>query len=374
VGLVSQSLLVSLVAVMVVAVVGTVALWPRLAGRGPASVAGRLSTLLLCQVLAVALTGVLLNRYFSFYASWSELLPQSSSARAVGLTPVTPPPGGGGHSLVTGTGATGAPATLGARVGTPDHRPGRLVPVTVPGTGGLSESGYVYLPPQYDAHPAERFPAVLVLAGYPGHVITLVHRLEVPGQMNRQLSAGTVHPMVMVLMSPTVAPPRDTECADVPGGPQVATYLSRDVPAYVSAHFRVRPTWGVLGASTGGFCATKLATTHPGTFAAAVSMSGTVHPREDSTTGELYGHQPALRERSDATWLLRHRPVPRVSYLLTASRTEGEVYGDLRDLVAVVRPPASVQTIVLAKGGHNFGVWLRELPTCLQWLSARLSA
>lgn len=372
-GLLSQSLLVALLALMAVALIGVVALWPRLAGRGPVVVAGRVGTLLVCQVLAVALTGVLLNRYFSFYASWSELLPQSSSSSVVGLTPVTPLPAGGRGSMSTGTPATAAPVTLGARVGTPDRRPGRLVPVTIPGTGGLSESGYVYLPPQYAENPRERFPAVLVLAGYPGHVITLVNRLEVPGQMDRQLSAGTARPMIMVLMSPTAAPPRDTECADVPGGPQVETYLSKDVPAYVDAHFRVRPTWGILGASTGGFCATKLATLHPSTFAAAVSMSGTVHPREDSTTGELYGHQPALRNRSDATWVLTHRPVPRVSYLLTGSHTEGEVYGDLRDLVAVVRPPASVQTIVLAQGGHNFGVWLREMPTCLQWLSAKLT-
>lgn len=372
-GLLSAGFLAALAVVVLVATVGTTLAWPRLSGGGAAAYAGRLALVLTCQLLAVALTATALNRYFDFYASWGELIPRTTVATPVTTPTLVTPPG-----VVTTHGRTATPPTPApqpaAYVGVPDPRPGRLVPITVPGTGGLSEQGYAFLPPQYDeaAHRGERFPAVLVLAGYPGHVVTLLNRLQVPGTMDRLLADGTGRPMVMVLLSPTVAPPRDTECADVPGGPSVETYLAKDVPTWVNTHFRTSGDWAVLGASTGGFCALKLATRHPQVFSSAVSLSGYVHPLEDSTTGELYGHDPALRAHSDPIWLLRHGPAPRVSYLLTASRTESEVYPQVQEFVSVVRPPASVSTIVLASGGHNFGVWLSELPTALRWLSARL--
>ncbi len=366
-GLLSGTFLALLALAALVVTAGTTLVWPRLSGGGAPAYGGRLALVLTCQLLAVALTATVLNRYFDFYASWGELLPHATVAAPVTTAPVPPAPGRASSPPVP------QPA---AYAGVPDSRPGRLMPITVPGTGGLSEQGYAFLPPQYDeaAHRGERFPAVLVLAGYPGHVVTLLNRLEVPGTMDRLLADGTARPMVMVLLSPTVAPPRDTECADVPGGPSVETYLAKDVPTWVDAHLRTTGDWGVLGASTGGFCAIKLATRHPDVFSSAVSLSGYVHPLEDGTTGELYGHDPVLREHSDPIWLLRRGAAPRVSYLLTASRTEREVYPQLQEFVSVVRPPASVSTIVLPTGGHNFGVWLSELPTALRWLSARLPA
>lgn len=365
-GLLSLAFLLAVLAAAVALVTATVLLWPRLARRGPAAVAGRVALLVACQVTAVALTATAVNRYFDFYAGFGELLPRPATQSAV-PAPTTLAPHGRGASVAT------APAPY---VGAPDRRPGRVVPITVPGTGGLREQGYAYLPPQYDeaAHRGQRFPAVLVMAGYPGHVVTLLNRLQVPATMDRMLAGGTVRPMVMILLSPTVAPPRDTECADVPGGPQVETYLAHDVPAWVDAHLRTDGHWAVMGASTGGFCAIKLATRHPDVFGASVALSGYVHPLQDVTTGELYGHDPRLRQRSDAIWLLQHEPVPHVAYLLTASRTEREVYPQVLQLEAAVRPPATVSTIVLPSGGHNFGVWLSELPAALRWLSVHVPA
>lgn len=352
--------LLTLVTLAVVA--ATALVWPRLSRRAVLPVAGRVALVLSCQVLAVLLAATAVNRTFDFYASWAELVPHSASTDAVAATPVAPVKGR----------PTPPPRPY---AGVADLRPGRLLPITVPGTGGLKESGLAYLPPQYDepAHRHERFPAVLVLAGYPGHVLSLVNALGLPGAMNRGLAAGTVRPMVMVMMSPTVVPPRDTECADVPKGPQVESYLAKDVPAWVAAHLRTSGTTAVLGASTGGFCAIKLATRHPAQFLQSVALSGYIHPLEDATTGELYGRDRALRQHSDAIWLLQHGPSPRVSYLLAASRTEHQVYPQLLQFAAALRPPASLSTIVLPSGGHNYGVWRTELPAALRWLSARVA-
>ena len=361
--LLSGTFLALLSTLTLVVVAATALVWPRLARRAVLPVAGRIALLLSCQVLAVLLAATAVNRTFDFYAAWAELVPPAVSTDAIAPTPVAPVKGG--H-------ATPPPRPYS---GAADNRPGRLVPITVPGTGGLQESGLAYLPPQYDepAHRHDRFPAVLVLAGYPGHVLSLVNALGLPGTMNRGLAAGKVRPMVMVLMSPTVVPPRDTECANVPGGPQVETYLAKDVPAWVATPRRTSGMTAVLGASTGGFCAIKLATRHPGQFQQSVALSGYIHPLQDSTTGELYAHDPVLRQHSDAIWLLQHGASPRVAYLLAASRTEGQVYPQLLQFAAALRPPATLTTIVLPSGGHNYGVWRTELPAALRWLSARVA-
>ena len=42
-----------------------------------------------------------------------------------------------------------------------------------------------------------------------------------------------MQPMILVMLRPTVAPPRDTECVDVPGGPQTETFFAEDLPQAV---------------------------------------------------------------------------------------------------------------------------------------------
>ena len=68
-----------------------------------------------------------------------------------------------------------------------------------------------------------------------------------------------MQPMILVMMRPTVAPPRDTECVDVPGGPQTETFFAKDLPDAVSAHYRV----GDEAAEAGASSATPPAATAP---------------------------------------------------------------------------------------------------------------
>ena len=95
------------------------------------------------------------------------------------------------------------------------------------GRSGLSEHAFVWLPPQYyqPAWAHRAFPAAEVLTGYPGNDLSLVNRMNYPQVVQQQVAAGHARPMVLVMLRPTVVPPRDTECTDVPAGPQV-----RDVP------------------------------------------------------------------------------------------------------------------------------------------------
>ena len=81
--------------------------------------------------------------------------------------------------------------------------------------------------------------------------------------------------MVLVMMRPSVTFPRDTECTDVPAGPQALTFFAQDVPMAISKAYRVQPNgWGTIGDSTGGYCSTKITMLYPAIFHAAVSLSG----------------------------------------------------------------------------------------------------
>jgi S-formylglutathione hydrolase FrmB len=181
--------------------------------------------------------------------------------------------------------------------------------------------------------------------------------------------------MVLVMLRPTVAPPRDTECADVPGGPRTESFFAADLRAAIAARYRVgtaAANWGVIGDSTGGYCALKLAMADPLDFSAAVGLSADYAAAHDATTGDLFGGSAALRERADLLWRLRNLPPPRVSLLVTSSRKGEHNYRATLRFVSLVREPTRLSTIILPSGGHNFGTWSREIPPALAWLSARL--
>jgi S-formylglutathione hydrolase FrmB len=186
--------------------------------------------------------------------------------------------------------------------------------------------------------------------------------------------------MVLVMLRPTVVPPRDTECTDVPAGPQVETFLAQDVPVALRDSVRVSPVgWGAIGDSTGGYCAAKLAMLHSDVFTAAVTLSGYFHTLRDSTTGDLWGGSRVLWNLNNLEWRLRHLPPPPVSLLVTTAKDEAgsSGYADNRRFLVLAHTagaPLRVDSLVLDHGGHNFTTWNAELPRALSWLTQRLPA
>lgn len=256
---------------------------------------------------------------------------------------------------------------------------GRLDRVRIPGAvSGLSTDGYVYLPPQYfqPAYKDKKFPAIVVMTGFPGDARNLLTKFDYPGRELQLIDSGTVKPMVQVLMRPSPSMPRDSECEDIPGGPQAQTYYATDVPRDVQASYRVvggAHGWGVIGDSTGGYCALKLAMAHPGVYTTAVSLSGGLTAAKDITTGDLFGGSQQRRNEADLNWRLAHLPMPAVSVLLADSKDDAGGYAASTAFVAAVRPPMTAAQAVVPTGGHNFTTWVRMLPASLGWLSDHLA-
>jgi enterochelin esterase-like enzyme len=399
------------IALMTVAAVGSVAatvwLWPRFARQRVAVIAARLGLIAGSQLLVMAALLTYVNGYFSFFDSWSALVGNSTpppatavgtvaSSRPITVTGTDLGPAPGRSSLPEA--ANGAPASrpphtygpagpgvapgadIGGNVGRAARSVGEVLQVTVRGehTGISSQANYVYLPPQYfqKAFARTRFPVVLALTGYPNDPWSIVKRLAVPATAARLVNQGRIGPAVYVMMNVSVALPRDTECTNVPGGPQAQTFLSVDVPLAVERTFRVesgRHGWAVLGYSTGGYCAAKLAMMDPDQVSAAVSMAGYYTAIKDSTTGNLYGGSRAYQNENNLNWRLTHLPAPPVAVLVTSSREgEKDLPGTLA-FVRLIRPPMQGYSLIVAQGGHNYRTWNRQLPQSLEWIDQRLT-
>ena len=109
----------------------------------------------------------------------------------------------------------------------------------------------------------------------------------------------------------------DTECIDTPGR-RVETYLTRDVPAFITTHFAVDPStrWGLVGCSKGGTCAVMLALRHPDRFSAFVDLAGDLRPSIGSpahTLRSLFGGSQTAMADHDPLALLASRSFPDLS-------------------------------------------------------------
>ncbi|TYC73693.1 alpha/beta hydrolase-fold protein [Streptomyces sp. CB01881] len=382
--LTSDALVNSLLALGAAALLATLWLWPRLARQRPLPVIGRIGLMTVTQVSVLAVMALSVNNSFGFYTSWDDLLNPGGAKLA--LTSNENHHGGAPASdgLIQPSNEGGMEGVTDLPKGPPEEV-GKIESVQVSGKEtGLSDQMFVYLPPEYfDPKLAMvRFPVLLAISGFPGTSLNLMKDLPVPQTSWELRKAGKMAPAIIVMARPTVAPPRNTECVDVPGGARTESWFAKDVPDALRATYRVSrsaSSWGVLGFSTGGSCAMRLAMRYPEVFASGVGMHGDFKVAEDQFTGgSLFGGDKGLADQSDLNWRLQHLPAPNLSLMVMNSRTEGGFpetlkFVELARRVSETNPQFKVESLYLDDGGHNFESWTRELPAALEWMSARLA-
>jgi len=375
--LLSPWLLALLGTLTVATPVATYLLWNRLPARPLLRVGARVGLLLSTQLTVVLLVAAAVNDYGDFYGSWSELF-GATGGQVGAITAVV----AGGRGTSVAAGATPSQFADLGQWGTMPRRDfstsGEVRHVWLGGPTGLGEDAFVWLPPQYfqPTYAHKDFPAAEIFTGFPGNAQALPDKMHYQRVLAAQVAAGRTKPFVLVMLRPAVTYPRDTECLNVPNGPQAESYFAHDVVADVIHHFRVRSyDWGAMGDSTGGWCSTVLAFHNPMTFRAAVSMSGYFHPLQDFTTGDLFAGSTARRDMSNPEWLLSHGKVPPIALLATVGTAEHGSYGyaDLLRLRRLARPPLALSTLTLPGSAHNFRSWHAQLPADLVWLGNHLA-
>ncbi|MFE3524262.1 alpha/beta hydrolase [Streptomyces sp. NPDC059161] len=368
-GLTSNKVLVLAVFLAVVLFAVTIWLWPRLARRSWKAVTGRIGLLLATQLAIFASVGLAANNSFLFYGSWADLFGQEQDMGTV----VDHSAGGTNVQVIDKQ----KPETPGA--GKPALG-GEIQKIVLAGAKSkITSPAYVYLPPEYfqKAYENKTFPAAIVLTGYPGTAENLLKGLRYPKTAWTQAKQKKMQPMILIMMRPTVAGQRDTECVDIPDGPQTETFFAKDVPGAISANYRVgtkAQNWGFIGDSTGGYCALKIGMHHPAQFAASAGLSAYYKAADDPTTGDLFHGNKKEENRANLLWSLDHLPQGKSSFLVTTSLSGEDNLKPTRSFIAKVKAPGRVSSITLDSGGHNFNTWRREIPPTLEWMSGRLSA
>ncbi|WP_424888633.1 alpha/beta hydrolase [Streptomyces sp. XH2] len=366
-GLTSPTFQLVLALIAVAVCVLVLWLWPRAARKGPLALAGRVGLLVLTQVSILAVLLVAANKEFGFYSTWNELLGRASSRQAM-------QPGADGGKrppalVVKGQESVGL---KGAR-----EKAGQVDRIEIHGpVTGLGMDGYAYLPPEYfqKEHEKEKFPVVVAITGQPGVSKNLITQLKVPQAVSSAVMKKEIRPTIYVLVRPSVVADRDTNCTDVPGGPQALAFFNQDLPLAVTDVYRASGapgSWGAVGNSTGGYCALKLAMTNPARYGAAAGLSADYFARQDGKTGDLYAGSKAYKNENDLTWRLEHMPPPPASLLLATSKNEDN-YGPSLKFAQKAKPPLKVDKLVRDEGGHNFQTWREEYPVVLRWLDKEL--
>lgn len=345
-------LLIVLVMLALAAPAACVMLWGRVRGAGALPV--RLSLIAVCQVMAILAVGAGINDHFQFFASWSDLSGQNGADAPI-------------QQQDTGAQPRSRSLSRQLRDDFREDKANKAFQATLVGAkSGIRSKLWVWLPPQYSRHPRARFPVVELFPGYPGTPTTWFHAMQAPEKLQEAMKTGAAQPYILVAPTITVQPGHDTECANVPRGPKVATWLTEDVRRIVTENFRALPgrdAWGAMGYSTGGFCAAKLTVRYPWLFRAGVSLAG-YFAASTPALAKLPGENlPGLIQRKR----------PPVDLLLAASRQDPGTSAAVGAMVKAAQAPTLVYTYVVPKGGHNTGVWAVMLPKCFQWLTTKLT-
>jgi S-formylglutathione hydrolase FrmB len=168
-------------------------------------------------------------------------------------------------------------------------------------------------------------------------------------------------------------PPRDTECTNIPGGPQAETWLTHDVRTAVLSHFRVSTQprmWSLMGYSTGAFCAVKLILSQPQLFADAAAFGGYYQPLTDHTTGDLFHGSKVRYDQNSPLWLYGRRGLaPGHRLLLISGQQDRDSWAQTQKLVQAARGDPAVSSLSFPTGGHNYHNYRNSMLQVLQWLA-----
>ncbi|MFP3466731.1 alpha/beta hydrolase [Leifsonia sp. SIMBA_070] len=193
---------------------------------------------------------------------------------------------------------------------------GYQLTVRIPPTasGFEARDAHLFVPPGWLRDPSSTRPVVEMMMGQPGNP-TLGATLDaLHGLGDDRLNQA---PFVLVV-DQLGAIDKNPPCADTSGG-ELATYLSKDVPAWIDANLPVstdRTQRVIAGFSHGGECAAYLGALHPELWGAVIDISGPDKPgeyRPTVTRDKYFGGDQVAYEKTWPANVLRSRDFPQTT-------------------------------------------------------------
>ena len=265
------------------------------------------------------------------------------------------------------------------------HRPrglptaGAVYQVIIAGvrSGFAARPGYIYLPPAYLATPRPQLPVLVLLGGQPGEPRVWVDSGQVQAMMDG-FAAGH-HGLAPVVVIPddlgsTFANPL---CLNSRLG-QVQTYLTADVPDWITGHLQVRPPgqgWAIAGFSQGGTCAIQLSTQAPRLYRVFIDISGQDEPTLGNralTISRAFGGDAAAFARVNPTTVLARTRFPHSAGVVVTGTNDSKFSPQQRIMYRAARSAGMNVTLMYLPGAHDWRVWGGGLKRNLGWLASQL--
>ncbi|MBV9548052.1 MAG: alpha/beta fold hydrolase [Alphaproteobacteria bacterium] len=138
----------------------------------------------------------------------------------------------------------------------------------------VDRDAVIILPPGYAADTSRRYPVVYALHGYSIGAEQWTQEIRVPQTVEGAFAKG-VREMIVVLPDAKTVHNGSMYSNSITTG-NFEDYVSRDVVAYMDAHYRTiadRNSRGLVGHSMGGYGASRIGMKHPEVFGALYIMS-----------------------------------------------------------------------------------------------------
>jgi S-formylglutathione hydrolase FrmB len=256
---------------------------------------------------------------------------------------------------------------------------GAVYQADIPGvtSGFKARPGYIYLPPAYLTAPRPQLPVLVLLAGQPGDPRNWVDWGQVQAIMDGFARAHDGLAPVVVMPDDLGSSFGNTLCLDSRLG-DAQTYLTVDVPNWVTSHLQVRPPgqgWAVAGVSEGGTCAIQLATQAPRLYRFFVDISGQIEPTLGSrqlTVSRAFGGDAAAFARVNPIVVLARTRFPRSAGVFVAGTGDRLYTPQQQSMYLAARRAGMSVTLAYLPGGHGWGVGRSGLQANVAWLADRL--
>lgn len=338
--------------------------WKKIYRRTFSNLIMRLLIIVLCQALALVSIGLQVNRSNGFYESWNDLFGTSSNYSS--------------NATTTGSMAKITKAELAKADKLPFHS--KLVRDVITGLKSqVSNVVYIDLPQTAVSEIAHKIPldsnryrVVEFLTGFPSQPLMWVKVLKIDRVLAMYNQSHVGNEIIGVFAEINLAGHYDLECMNLPNGrPAAETWLSTDMHSYLSTRLGMTDSrWGIMGVSTGGWCAAMLSMRHPDLYSAAASIAGYYRPALPRTDPIALQNEMIKKYDFDkAEALLTQKQ----KLYITASL--GDIYSirETKKFLAKQHPNLAITYKELPSGGHNAGVWISLIPGALDWLQRNIA-
>jgi S-formylglutathione hydrolase FrmB len=256
---------------------------------------------------------------------------------------------------------------------------GVVTQVDIPATrsGFVARQAWLYLPPAYLTSPRAQLPVLVLLAGQPGSPEDWFDSGELAARMDRFAAQHEGLAPVVVVPDDLGDPLSNPLCMDSRLG-QVATYLSDDVPNWITATLQVDPdrsAWAIGGLSNGGTCSLQMAVNYPDVYPTFVDISGEAEPNlgdHAQTVQAAFGGDEAAFAAVNPLQVMAERQFPDTAGYLVAGQEDSVYLPQAQRVFAACQAAGMSVELHLLPGGHTWQVWGPGLENALPWLATRL--